>query len=217
MSYSDSGVPLVALFVTRGKTILAEHYVKSGVINGVVVSTVLEKVPSSPGSGRACNSFNTQVYNFHVLQMEGINFLGVTKTSVTNRAIFSLLDEIATKWRFTYGSRGLSSPPLGMNSEFSRVLSDSMRKFNDNPSSFDKLAQVKNQVDEVKQTMITNMESLLARGEKLELVGNEAELLNDQTKSFQKATKNLACYMRAKNIKLTLMLICLLLIVVYFI
>ena len=193
MSYGDAGVALVALFVTRGKTVLAEHFVKSGVINAVVISTVLEKVPSSPGSGRACNSFNTQVYNFHVLQMEGINFLGVTKTSVTNRAIFSLLDEIATKWRFTYGSRGLSSPPLGMNSEFSRVLSDSMvsplsfpflsfpflsfplrslilalltpqqqRKFNDSPNSFDKLSQVKDQVEDVKQTMISNLGSFFS-------------------------------------------------------
>jgi vesicle-associated membrane protein 7 len=124
------------------------------------------------------------------------------------------LSEIKTRFVQTYGlARIRDALPYSMNSDFSGLLASEMKRYSES-RSLDAVSRVQGQLDEVKDIMVKNIDNIAARGERLELLVNKAEGLNNASVAFQKRSRSVANQMYWKNIKFSMMVggICLLVI-----
>merc|ERR1712032_643244 len=94
---------------------------------------------------------------------------------------------------------------MGLSKKAKKVLEDSCKKFAD-PSSVDKAQQVLGQVDAVKGQMQDNIASMLKNTEKAEDMAAKSEQLNEQASVFKKRSTDLKKQMQWKNLKMTLIL-----------
>ncbi|XP_029627974.1 vesicle-associated membrane protein 7-like isoform X2 [Salmo trutta] len=133
---------------------------------------------------------------------------------------FSFLGEVKKRFQTSYSSRAQTALPYAMNSEFSSTLSSQV-KHHSSPSS-DRLTETHMQVDDLKGIMVRNIDLLAQRGEKLELLIDKTEnLLTSltssllQSVSFKTTSRNLARAMCMKNLKLTVVVVVVSLVVLY--
>jgi len=205
-------MPLIYSVVARGSTVLAEFATTTGTFSEIT-RRLLAKIPSS---GPSKMSYLYDQYTFHYVIENSITFLCMADQGF-GRGAFIFLDDIKHRWEATYGDRGKTAPALGMNADFSRTLKTQMEYYNSNPAANDKLKQVKDNVDEIKGIMSQNIENLLERGDRIELLVDKTQHLENQSLQFRKSSNKLKWYMITKNIKLTIMLVCILILVAYFI
>lgn len=88
------------------------------------------------------------------------------------------LTEIKRKFLSEYGLTVATAVAYGMNSEFSRVLAQDMKRYSD-AKEVDALSRVHGQIDELKDIMVQNIDAVTARGERLELLVNQTENLRN--------------------------------------
>ncbi|CAM9519513.1 LOW QUALITY PROTEIN: vesicle-associated membrane protein 7-like [Lethenteron reissneri] len=197
--------------VARGTTILAKHANFSG--NFVeVAEQVLAKI--SPENAKLTYSHGS--YLFHYISQDRIVYLCITDDDFERSKAFAFLGEVTRRFQTTYGSRAQTALPYSMNSEFSSVLGAQMRHFSEEKST-ERLSQVQGQVDELKGIMVKNIDLIADRGEKLELLIDKTENLVDSSVTFKRSSRNLARAMCMKNLKLTLLLAIVAIVIIYFI
>ncbi|KAL0974381.1 hypothetical protein UPYG_G00219690 [Umbra pygmaea] len=102
-----------------------------------------------------------------------------------------------------------------MNSEFSSTMMAQMKHHSSPPA--DHLTETQMQVDDLKGIMVRNIDLVAQRGEKLELLIDKTENLVDSSVSFKTTSRNLARAMCMKNLKLTIIVIVVSLVVLYII
>merc|ERR1712062_338409 len=84
-------------------------------------------------------------------------------------------------------------------------------------STDSKLYEINSEIESTKNTVLESIEKVLDRGEKIELLVHKSDQLDDQARKFNRHSKKLKNRMMWKNIKMTLLLVLLLLVVVWLI
>lgn len=79
----------------------------------------------------------------------------------------------------------------------------------------DKISKVRGEVDQLKDVMIRSIDKVLERGEKIELLVDKTETLEEHAFKFKKQAKSLKNRLWWKNIRLTLIILCILALVIY--
>eukprot|EP00996_Jenningsia_fusiforme_P001941 NODE_2792_length_1120_cov_10.608777_g2563_i0.p1 GENE.NODE_2792_length_1120_cov_10.608777_g2563_i0~~NODE_2792_length_1120_cov_10.608777_g2563_i0.p1 ORF type:complete len:218 (-),score=54.29 NODE_2792_length_1120_cov_10.608777_g2563_i0:182-835(-) len=150
----------------------------------------------------ARTTFTYEDFLFHSLIERGMIFLCVTDAGSGQRIAFQFLAEIKADVTslMAMGKRG---------DELQRVVRQKIASYNDGKQ--DKLKVLRGQVDDVKMVMMESIEKLAERGEKIELLVDKTTLLNNSSQDFRKKAKAVKRSMCAKNFKLIILMVFLLL------
>lgn len=116
-----------------------------------------------------------------------------------------MLQELYTAFMDAYGSSVKSAIENQLSKKAKSVLSDVCNKYND-PKSVDKTSSLLGKVDVVKTQMQSNISSMLKNTEKAESLAEKSDQLNEQASVFKKKSSDLRKQMAWKNLKMTLLL-----------
>lgn len=204
-------MPIIYSIVARGTTVLAEFSAAQGNF-AEVTRRILEKIPAQDSK----MSYVYDKHIFHYVVNGGLTFLCMADEDFGRRIPFMYLEDIKNRFRSTYGDRGRTALAFAMNEDFSRTMSNLMDYYSKNTES-DQITHVKSEIDSVKNIMVDNIEKVLERGERIELLVDKTETLQSNAFRFKKQSTALKRAMWWKNVKLTLVIVFVVLIVVYFI
>ncbi|XP_033489399.2 vesicle-associated membrane protein 7 isoform X1 [Epinephelus lanceolatus] len=206
-------VAMAILFavVARGTTILAKHAWCGGNFLEVT-EQILAKIPSENNK----LTYSHGSYLFHYICHDRIIYLCITDDDFERSRAFSFLSEVKKRFQTTYGSRAQTALPYAMNSEFSSTLAAQMKHHSD-PRGSDRVTETQMQVDDLKGIMVRNIDLVAQRGEKLELLIDKTENLVDSSVTFKTTSRNLARAMCMKNLKLTIVIVLVCLVILYII
>ncbi|EPZ31373.1 Synaptobrevin domain-containing protein [Rozella allomycis CSF55] len=96
-------------------------------------------------------------------------------------------------------------------SEFSNILNDRMKYFNTN-GDYDKMNNVKGEIDQVKDIMVKRV---LERGERIELLVDKTDHLSQSALTFQRRAKKVKRSFWWSNMRLAVILVFLLILLAY--
>ncbi|MFS7996859.1 putative Longin domain, v-SNARE, coiled-coil domain-containing protein [Helianthus anomalus] len=133
---------------------------------------------------------------------------------IAGRIPFAFLEDIHQRFVRTYGRAVLSAQAYGMNDEFSRVLSQQMEYYSNDPNA-DRINRLKSEMGQVRTVMIENIDKVLDRGDRLELLVDKTATMQTNTLRFRKQTRRFRSTVWWRNVKLTIALILLILIIAY--
>ncbi|XP_062232884.1 vesicle-associated membrane protein 711-like [Phragmites australis] len=85
------------------------------------------------------------------------------------RIPFAFLEDIHGRFVKTYGRAALTALAYTMNDEFSRVLSQQMDHYSNDPNA-DRINRMRGEINQVRSVMIDNIDKVLERGDRLELL-----------------------------------------------
>ncbi|KAL8090042.1 vesicle-associated membrane protein 711 [Apium graveolens] len=201
---------ILYVLVARGSVVLAEF---SGTTTNAsaIARQLLEK---APGNDDMNVSYSQDRYIFHVKRTDGLTVLCMADENAGRRIPFAFLEDIHQRFVRTYGRAVLSAQAYAMNDEFSRVMSQQMEYYSSDPNA-DRINRLKGEMSQVRNVMIENIDKVLERGDRLELLVDKTENLQGNTFRFRKQTRRFRSTVWWKNVKLTVMLILLLLVIVY--
>ena len=101
--------------------------------------------------------------------------------------MFTFLEKIAENFRTQYGARANSAIAFAMNNEFSLVIANEMKRFN-NP---DKITVLQKDLEQVRVQMNSSIEAVMERGEKLELLVEKTDNLSANAVTFRRQANTL--------------------------
>ncbi|KAG0238283.1 hypothetical protein BGX31_003314 [Mortierella sp. GBA43] len=200
---------IIYSFIAKGPIILAEYSATTGNFASVT-EAILEKIP--PGNSKLTYAYDS--YLFHYISEDGITYLCMADNALGRRIPFAYLTDIKERFLEQYAQElELESTvlPYGMN-EFSKVMAKQMEYFSTDPNA-DTIKHVKGEIEQVKDVMVQNIERVIERGERLELLVDKTDNLNQQAFVFKRRSVALKQNMWWKNIKLTIILILVLLVI----
>ncbi|KAG7024451.1 Vesicle-associated membrane protein [Cucurbita argyrosperma subsp. argyrosperma] len=201
---------IIYALVARGSVVLAEFYVTP--TNASSISRqILDKIP---GNDDSHVSYSQDRYIFHVKRTDGLTVLCMADDTAGRRIPFAFLEDIHQRFVRTYGRAVHSANPYGMNDEFSRVLSQQMEYYSNDPNA-DRINRLKGEMSQVRNVMIENIDKVLERGDRLELLVDKTTNMQGNTMRFRKQSRRFRNTVWWKNVKLMLMLIVLLLVIAY--
>lgn len=205
-------MPIIYALVSRGTTILAEHFTTTGNFT-TVTRLILEKIDP------ARNDKRSYVYNqhvFHYVIEDGLVFLCMADQDLQRRVAFAFLLNIKNRWRNVFQNRGQNAMAYGMNEAFSQTLAKQMDYYSNDPNA-DSMNRVKGEIDEVKGIMTRNIEGLLERGEKIDLLVDKTDNLSHHAFKFQKKATKVKNKMWWQNMKMRIVLCIVFLVLILFI
>ncbi|KAJ8484889.1 hypothetical protein OPV22_017374 [Ensete ventricosum] len=196
--------------VARGSVVLAEF---SGATTNAsaVARQILERIP---GANDTHVSYSQDRYIFHVKRTDGITVLCVADDTAGRRIPFAFLEDIHGRFVRTYRHACHTAPAYAMNDEFSRVLSQQMDYYSNDPNA-DRINRIKGEMSQVRDVMIENIDKVLERGERLELLVDKTANMQGNTIRFRKQARRFRNTIWWRNVKLTVALILLILIIIY--
>ena len=201
--------------VSRGTTVLAKHAACAGNFD-VVTEQLLAKIPDQDSK----MTYSHGNFLFHYVRENGIVYYAITEDDYERSRAFQFLGEVKKKFQTNYGDLAQTALPYAMDNDFSRILAAQMQKYSrpvmEEPEA-SKVDQVRDQLDELKGIMVKNIDSLTQRGENLNLLIDKTEDLSSSSVTFKKTSTNLARKLFWKNVKLTVILIIVAVIVIYII
>jgi len=203
-------MPIIYGVVARGTTVLAEYSTARGNFDQVA-RRILEKIQSQTNSKM---SYVYERHIFHYQVDDYITYLCMADEEFGRRIPFAFLEDLKERFKATYADRGKSALAYAMNEDFSKIMKSVMEYYSLNPNA-DKINQLKGDVDEVKSVMVQNIEKVLERGERIELLVDKTTELSQSAFKFKKQSTALKRSMWFKNIKLTLLIIFIILIIAY--
>mmetsp|Transcript_195 Transcript_195/g.250 ORF Transcript_195/g.250 Transcript_195/m.250 type:complete len:253 (-) Transcript_195:293-1051(-) len=137
--------------------------------------------------------------------VDGLCCATITGTQYPSRVAITMLQDLYTNFSAKYGDAAKTAAENSLSKKAKTILQDSCKKFAD-PSSVDKTQQVLGQVDAVKGQMQDNIASMLQNTEKAEDMAAKSEQLNEQASVFKKRSTDLKKKMQWKNLKMTIIL-----------
>ncbi|XAR66862.1 hypothetical protein NMG60_11013224 [Bertholletia excelsa] len=197
--------------VARGAVVLAE-FSATTTNASTMARQILEKIP--PASDNSNVSFSQDRYIFHVKTTDGLTVLCVADDSFGRRIPFAFLDDIHQRFVKTYRHAIRSAPAYAMNEEFSRVLSQQMDHYSNDPNA-DRINRMKGEMSEVRNVMIANIDKVLERGNRLEMLVDKTSMMQANTFRFRKQANRFRNNMWWENAKLTVTVVLILLGLVY--
>jgi len=187
--------------ISRQNTVLAKY--ASCVGNFSEISDlVISKIP--PGDGKMTYSHDNYLY--HYISEHNIIYLCITEKGFSITDAFQFLTKIQHKFNKKFELRAQTATAYSLNTEFSLVICDEMKKFNNSPEQTnpDKISTLRNEVDQVKDIMVKNIDELVERGEKLDLLVDKTDHLSASAVTFKTASRNVQRQMWWKSMKLTI-------------
>ncbi|KAK9268744.1 hypothetical protein L1049_000505 [Liquidambar formosana] len=172
----------------------------------------MEKLPGNNNDSNL--SFSQDRYIFHVKRTDGLTVLCMADNTSGRRIPFAFLEDIHQRFVRTYGRAIHSAPAYAMNDEFSRVLSQQMDHYSNDPNA-DSLNRLKGEMSQVRNVMIENIDKVLDRGDRLALLVDKTATLQGNTFRFRKQSRRFKNTLWWKNAKLTVLLVVILLITIY--
>jgi hypothetical protein len=137
--------------------------------------------------------------------INGLCCATITGTQYPSRVSIAMLQDLYTKFSSKYGDAAKTAAENSLSKKAKSILQDTCKKYED-PSSVDKTQKVLGQVDAVKGQMQDNIASMLKNTEKAEDMAAKSEQLNEQASVFKKRSTDLKKQMQWKNLKMTLIL-----------
>jgi uncharacterized Rmd1/YagE family protein len=116
-----------------------------------------------------------------------------------------MLNELYKEFTGKYAADAKTAAENTLSKKAKTVMQDVCKKFED-PSSVDKTSKILGQVDAVKGQMQDNIANMLKNTEKAEDMAAKSEQLNEQASVFKKRSTDLKKQMQWKNLKMTLIL-----------
>ncbi|KAL5697883.1 hypothetical protein ACHQM5_028987 [Ranunculus cassubicifolius] len=197
--------------VARGSVVLAE-YSTTSTNASAIARQILEKIPG--GNDDSNVSYSQDRFIFHVKRTDGLTVLCMADESAGRRIPFAFLEEIHGRFVKTYRAAVFSAAAYAMNDEFSRILSQQMEYFTNDPNA-DRINRLKGEMSQVRNVMIENIDKVLERGDRLELLVDKTENMQNNTFRFRKQARRFKNTVWWRNVKLTIAAIVLLLIIIY--
>eukprot|EP01084_Bolivina_argentea_P260147 439217_1 len=184
--------------VAKKSVVLAEYAIPGITGNyGVITRVLLEKLSLQDGNGEV-KSYLAEGWVFHCLNVHGVIFLCMTEENGGKRIPFVFLQTIKQYALKCYGLPLLqSSVEYELNTEFSPILEDQIRRVNNGE---DNLQTLSSEIEKVKDNMVQNIDTLLERGERVELLVEKTESLNQNAFRFHRESKRMARAIRRKKI-----------------
>ncbi|KAK4785733.1 hypothetical protein SAY86_002422 [Trapa natans] len=196
--------------VARGSVVLAE-FIATATNASAIARKILEKLP---GNNDSHVSYSQDRYIFHVKRTDGLTVLCMADDSAGRRIPFAFLEDIHQRFVRAYGRAVLSAQPYAMNDEFSRVLSQQIEHYSNDPNA-DRINRLKGEMSQVRSVMIDNIDKVLERGERLELLVDKTANLQGNTIRFRKQSRRFRSTVWWRNVKLMAALIIIILIILY--
>lgn len=137
--------------------------------------------------------------------VDGLCVATITGTQYPSRVAITMLIDLYTTFSAKYGDAAKTAAENSLSKKAKKILEDSCKKFAD-PSSVDKTQQVLGQVDAVKGQMQNNIADMLKNTEKADDMAAKSEQLNEQASVFKKRSTDLKKQMQWKNLKMTIIL-----------
>ncbi|XP_050217196.1 vesicle-associated membrane protein 711 [Mercurialis annua] len=196
--------------VARGSVVLAEF--SATATNASSVSRqILEKIPGNDDSNV---SYSQDRFIFHVKRTDGLSVLCMADDTAGRRIPFAFLEDIHQRFVRTYARAVHSAQAYAMNDEFSRVLSQQMEYYSNDPNA-DRINRLKGEMSQVRNVMIENIDKVLERGDRLELLVDKTANMQGNTFRFRKQARRFRNTVWWRNVKLTIALILLILVIIY--
>ena len=129
----------------------------------------------------------------------------ITGTQYQSRVAIQMLTELYTDFSAKHGAAAKTAAENSLSKKAKPVLLECCKKYED-PSKVDKTSKVLGQVDAVKGTMQNNIANMLKNTEKAESLAEKSDQLNEQASVFKKRSTDLKKQMQWKNLKMTLLL-----------
>ncbi|MED6122344.1 hypothetical protein PIB30_038921 [Stylosanthes scabra] len=196
--------------VARGSVVLAEFSATSTNASAIA-KQLLDKIP---GTNDTHVSYSQDRFIFHLKRTDGLTVLCMADDTAGRRLPFAFLEEIHQRFVRTYGRAVHSAQAYGMNDEFSRVLSQQMEYYSNDPNA-DRINRLKGEMSQVRNVMIENIDKVLDRGDRLELLVDKTANMQGNTFRFRKQARRFRSSVWWRNVKLTIALIVVLLVIVY--
>lgn len=197
--------------VARGSVVLSEFSATSTNASSIA-KQILEKLPGEDVDSHV--SYSQDRYVFHVKRTDGLTALCMADETAGRSIPFGFLEEIHQRFVRSYGRAIHSAQAYSMNDEFSRVLSQQMEYYSNDPNA-DRVSRIKVEMSQVRNVMIENIDKVLDRGERLELLVDKTANMQGNTFRFRKQARRFRSVMWWRNVKLTIALILILAVVVY--
>lgn len=116
-----------------------------------------------------------------------------------------MLQDLYGDFSAKFGDAAKTAAVNSLSKKAKSVLQDKCKTFED-PSGVDKTQKILGQVDAVKGQMQDNIANMLKNTEKAEDMAAKSEQLNEQASVFKKRSTDLKKQMQWKNLKMTLIL-----------
>ena len=129
----------------------------------------------------------------------------ITGTQYPSRVAIQMLQELYKEFSSKHGSAAKTAAEGSLTKKGKSVMQDVCKKYDD-LSKVDKTAKVLGQVDAVKSKMQDNIAGMLKNTEKAETLAEKSDQLNEQASVFKKRSTDLKKQMQWKNLKMTLIL-----------
>lgn len=111
-----------------------------------------------------------------------------------------------------FGSDAKTAAENALNKKSKSIFKDVCEKYDD-LSQVDKSSALLGKVDEVKTSMQGNIANMLKNTEKAENLAEKSDQLNEQASVFKKRSNDLRKHMAWKNLKMTLLLAAIIIII----
>jgi hypothetical protein len=129
----------------------------------------------------------------------------ITGTQYQSRVAIQMLQELYKDFSSKHGDAAKTAADNALTKKAKAILSECCKKYED-PSKVDKTSKVLGQVDAVKGHMQSNIANMLKNTEKAESLAEKSDQLNEQASVFKKRSTDLKKQMQWKNLKMTLLL-----------
>jgi hypothetical protein len=133
-------------------------------------------------------------------------FAVITGLGYPSRVAIAMLQELYKEFMGKFASEAKTATADNiLSKKGKKVLQDMCTKYDD-LSKVDKSAALLGKVDEVKSTMQDNIAGMLKNTEAAESLAEKSDQLNEQASVFKKKSTDLRKQMQWKNMKMTLLL-----------
>ena len=129
----------------------------------------------------------------------------ITGNQYQSRVAIQMLTELYTDFSAKFERQAKSAAENSLSKKAKSILQEVSKKYED-PSKVDKTSQILGQVDAVKGRMQSNIANLLKNTEKADSLNEKSSQLNEQASVFKKRSTDLKKQMQWKNLKMTLAL-----------
>jgi uncharacterized coiled-coil DUF342 family protein len=116
-----------------------------------------------------------------------------------------MLQEVYTEFMAKFSAETKTGEVNCLTRKAKNILTDACKKFDD-LSKVDKSKALLGKVDEVKSTMQGNIADMLKNTEQADSLAEKSDQLNEQASVFKKKSGDLRKQMQCKNLKMTLLL-----------
>jgi type II secretory pathway component PulF len=116
-----------------------------------------------------------------------------------------MLQGLYTDFSSKHGDAAKTAAENSLSKKAKKVLEEACKKYED-LTKVDKTSKVLGQVDAVKGTMQDNIANMLKNTEKADSLAEKSDQLNEQASVFKKRSTDLKKQMQWKNLKMTLLL-----------